>query len=138
MQTVTAAGGVIFRKRGEVYEAVLIYRNGVWDLPKGKKEEGESVEECARREVVEEIGISRPFIESFLTETYHEYHRDGDKFGKTTHWYSMKLPADTSSFAPQESEGISVVEWVDLDVAEQRVGFENLRNVLQALKISLK
>lgn len=138
MQTITAAGGVIYRKREEVWEVLLIYRNDIWDLPKGKKEKGESVEECARREVAEEVGISLPAIKSFLTETCHEYHRDGEEYGKTTHWYSMKLPADTQNFTPQESEGIAEVEWVDLDVARKRVGFENLKKVLQALEVLVK
>jgi 8-oxo-dGTP pyrophosphatase MutT (NUDIX family) len=41
-------------------EKVLLTRradNGLWCLPGGKMEPGESVEECCRREVVEETGL---------------------------------------------------------------------------------
>ena len=51
---VEASGGLVFNKDGDI---LMIFRNGKWDLPKGKLEIGESVEECAIREVEEECGI---------------------------------------------------------------------------------
>jgi 8-oxo-dGTP pyrophosphatase MutT (NUDIX family) len=131
----TAAGGVLYKQKKDKFEVLLIYRSGVWDLPKGKLEEGESIEDCARREVAEEVGISLPEIEARLTETYHEYRRDGKKYGKTTHWYKMSTDVQ-NSFTPEEQEGIEAVEWVDFDNALQRVGYENLEKVLTAFKNS--
>jgi len=37
---------------------LFIYRFNKWDLPKGKLDNGESVSECAIREVEEECGIA--------------------------------------------------------------------------------
>ena len=56
---IRAAGGLLIRsgKEFDATEMLLIFRNSVWDLPKGKLEEGESVPECAVREVSEEIGL---------------------------------------------------------------------------------
>ena len=49
-----AAGGVVKDAEGHV---LWIQRNGKWDLPKGKLERGESLEEAVIREVFEETGI---------------------------------------------------------------------------------
>ena len=54
---VDAAGGLICNDLGEF---LLIFRNGMWDLPKGKREKGESTAENAVREVMEECGIPAP------------------------------------------------------------------------------
>lgn len=143
MIPVTAAGGVLYRIRegdsppkAEV-EVLLIYRNGVWDLPKGKKEAGETIEECARREVAEEVGIPRPESECYLAETYHEYEQDGKSFGKTTHWYRMRTD-DRQTFTPQRQEGIEKVAWAAAEEACRRVGYDNLVEVLDAFTQSLQ
>ena len=48
---IQAGGGVTSDPEGRL---LLIFRNGRWDLPKGKLEPGEQIEECAVREVSEE------------------------------------------------------------------------------------
>jgi ADP-ribose pyrophosphatase YjhB (NUDIX family) len=50
---VMAAGGLVENEHGEI---LLIYRKKHWDLPKGKLDAGETLEECAVREVEEETG----------------------------------------------------------------------------------
>lgn len=130
MNSVSAAGGVLFRtsEDDELY-VLLIYRRDEWDLPKGKKEEDESFEECALREVSEEVGCEQPEIYSKIATTYHEYERDNKKYGKTTHWYSMKSDY-SKKLQPQKEEGIEKLAWVPLDEARKRVGYTNLIDVL--------
>ncbi|MEO6915694.1 MAG: NUDIX domain-containing protein, partial [Chitinophagaceae bacterium] len=41
---ISAAGGLVLNENDEV---LLIYRRGAWDLPKGKQDDPESIEECA-------------------------------------------------------------------------------------------
>lgn len=136
MTSVTAAGGVLYRKSAGGYDVLLIRRNGVWDLPKGKMEEGETTEECGCREVAEEVGIPLPEPKAKLTTTYHEYKRNGDLHGKTTHWFSMQTR--TGKFTPQRAEGITDVAWMPLAEAREAVEYENLRKVLLALKNQLE
>ena len=131
---IKAAGGILSRKRGALSEILLIRRNGVWDLPKGKLEEGESIEECVVREVEEEIGARSLEIVSHLCNTYHEYHEQSIHFGKTTYWYLMRAQSEDSfqQMEPQEEEGITEVEWVEARQALERVHFDNLKKVVKA------
>lgn len=133
LKPVTASGGVVYRqKEKDQPQVLLIFRRGVWDLPKGKLEMGETVEECAVREVAEEIGISnQPQIMAPLKNTYHEYEENGKKYGKTTHWFGMQLPSlPKNGFDPEVEEGIKKVKWVKLSEAKKLVGYENLVDVL--------
>lgn len=127
-----AAGGVVFKSNttGSINPHVLlIFRNGYWDLPKGGKEKGENLSECARREVSEEVGSSLPVIISRLGDSYHEYTEKGKLIAKTTAWYVMSMERE-EKFVPEKKEGIEKVEWVELEEAKRRVGFENLEKVL--------
>jgi len=51
---VLAAGGWVVNEKDEI---LFIFRRGKWDLPKGKLDNGEKLEECAQREVREETGL---------------------------------------------------------------------------------
>jgi len=108
-----AAGGLVENTAGDV---LLIYRNGLWDLPKGKLEEGESPEEGALREVKEECGIENLSLGNHILDTFHTYHLGGFRILKRTFWYYMK--SSDQNFVPQQEEGIEKVKWVpikDLD-----------------------
>ena len=63
-----AGGGLVFNQNGEF---LAIYRNGVWDLPKGKMEKGEDFEQTALREVEEETGLDELEARGLLLSTYH-------------------------------------------------------------------
>lgn len=139
METIVAAGGAVYKINNGDILILLIYRNGVWDLPKGKLEPDESVEECAVREVAEEVGISKlPKIESNLTDTIHYYPLKGKDVKKITHWYLMYFENLESEFTPQQQEGITKVEWCLLDEAIEKVGYENLEKVLAEVEKLLK
>ncbi len=127
---VDAAGGVLFRNVESQTDVLLIYRNGVWDLPKGKKEPKESFEACAVREVKEEVGIENVQIIDYIMDTYHEYEINGKKEGKTTKWYAMQSNQVNQEFFPQQEEGITDVSWKPLDHAKVIVGYKNLTEVL--------
>lgn len=136
MEKLTAAGGVLFRERDTEAgpEVLLIFRNGVWDLPKGKLEKDESIKECAAREVSEEVGSAPPTIHTHLTNTYHEYNEDDRSIGKTTYWYAMTLRDSVEGLSPEVKEGIQKLEWVPLDKAVERVGYKNLEQLLLEFK----
>ena len=104
----TAAGGWVWNENNEL---LMIYRNGYWDIPKGHLDEGESIEECALREVMEETGVSQLSIEKKIGLSRHIYDYKGTAVLKTTHWFQMKGKAN-DELIPQKEEGIEKVEWV--------------------------
>lgn len=126
---ITACGGVLFREHNSEMYVLLIKRRGFWDIPKGKIEEGESLEMCARREVAEEVGCILPDIVGSLGVTYHEYEMYDEVYAKTTWWYTMIT--DTHEFTPQAEEDIEEVLWVELREARRLVSFDNLKLVLE-------
>ena len=68
---IEAGGGVVLNERGEF---LIILRNGTWDLPKGKLEQGEDFQGAALREVEEETGLPGLTVVEPLVSTYHTYH----------------------------------------------------------------
>ncbi|MDV7187189.1 NUDIX domain-containing protein [Lutibacter sp. TH_r2] len=102
-----AAGGKVFNKNKEI---LFIYRFKKWDLPKGKLEKGETIEQCAIREVEEECGVSELIIEKELPTTYHIFKRNGKTILKVTYWFLMKSTY-IGKLQPQLEEGIEKVEF---------------------------
>ncbi|GMN05691.1 NUDIX domain-containing protein [Croceitalea sp. MTPC5] len=104
---VVAAGGLVRNKKGKV---LFIFRNKKWDLPKGKLDKGESIEDAAIREVEEETGVKGLVIDKYLRTTYHIFKRGGKYKLKKVFWFTM----DTSyngALVAQEDEGITKVKW---------------------------
>lgn len=112
---INAGGGLVSNSRGEF---LFIYRDEIWDLPKGKQEPGEDIKATALREVGEECGIVNLSLGQLICITHHTYHRDGLFMLKHTHWFHMKENA-TEALHPQTEEHISNARWVSHDgVAE--------------------
>ena len=100
-----AAGGKVLNQKNET---LFIYRFDRWDLPKGKLEQGETISQCAIREVEEECGVSELTIEEKLKTTYHIFQRKGKTILKISHWFLMKTEFN-GTLIPQEEEGIEKV-----------------------------
>lgn len=108
LPNVIAGGGKVYNKDGKI---LFIYRNNKWDLPKGKIEGKESIEETSIREVEEETGVEGLEIIKPLPTTYHIFKRRGRYRIKVTYWFEMKTNY-TGNLIPQEKEGITKVKWL--------------------------
>ena len=128
---VVAAGGLV---RTPDHRALMIYRNGRWDLPKGHHEAGESIEQCALREVEEETGIRPDTIVRPLCQTLHANQLFGRWELKCTHWFEMSA-SQAAATVPQQEEGIASVAWcTPIEVADHlRYTFPTIRTVFAAL-----
>lgn len=126
-KVIEAAGGVVEHKG----KLLLIYRRKVWDIPKGKLDKGESIEECAIREVEEETGV-KVKIDQKIDAVWHTYVTKRKYILKKTHWYAMHC-LDDSNMGPQLEEGIKKVEWMDMDQVRKALhdSYRSIRYVMQ-------
>ncbi|TXF74957.1 NUDIX hydrolase [Chryseobacterium sp.] len=129
-RVIEAAGGIVSNSSGEL---LFIKRLGKWDLPKGKIEEGESLEQTALREVEEETGLKNLILEKFVNNTFHIYtERNGDRILKTTYWFKMTCVGDQKA-VPQIEEGITHVAWKNNEEIQEDVlpsTFKNIKLIL--------
>ncbi len=106
---VVAGGALVFTPEGYF---LAIQRMGMWDLPKGKKEQQESFEECAKRETQEETGVELKDTRGrFLTVTRHFFQEKRIWKIKEVHWFSFEVSAPRP-VNPQRSEGIRQARWI--------------------------
>lgn len=122
---VIAGGGYVIRPGETEPSVLLIFRRGVWDLPKGKLDPGETIEACALREVQEEVGIRELTMTQPLGTTLHTYREKGYFRIKTTYWYQMATPE--TNFTPQAEEDIEAVTWMPWSKAVAQIGYDTLR-----------
>ena len=122
---VKAGGGLVRNEKGEI---LLIFRRGKWDLPKGKLDSGETIEECAVREVKEETGLIKVELGEPIDITYHTYVEKGTRILKESHWFEMKADS-TETLIPQTEEDILEIKWVSDDELK-----ECLKNTYSTIK----
>lgn len=127
---VKAGGGLVRNSEGRY---LFIFRRGVWDLPKGKLDPGETIEQCAVREVGEETGLLRVQLEAPLLVTYHTYDENGKHILKESHWFRMNAQ-DTAGLKPQQEEQITELRWVDGEEMKTLLThtFPSIRDVIGA------
>lgn len=133
-KVIEAAGGLV-EKEGKL---LLIYRRKVWDFPKGKLDKGETIEECAVREVEEETGV-KVAIDEEIDAVWHTYTTKKKYILKKTYWYSMHC-LDDKDMAPQLAEGIKKVEWMGLEEVRRALhdSYRSIRYVMQEYTKKLK
>jgi 8-oxo-dGTP pyrophosphatase MutT (NUDIX family) len=132
-EIIKAAGGLVVNNMGET---LLIRRNGVWDLPKGKIEKDEKKRAAAIREVQEECGIKELSIISKIGKSFHTYNLNDKPILKITYWYLMNYLGNRTPI-PQTSEGISEIIWSN-DEELKRISELTHPNLKSIFKIKLK
>ena len=129
---IDAAGGAVISGK----YLLVIFRNGKWDLPKGKIDSGEMPEKAAIREVSEECGISGQTIVKFLPSTFHVYKSPYDDeeiwIFKETYWFEMSYNGCMDCIKPQAEEGITMIKWVSSSKISEIMDntYENLKQII--------
>ena len=131
IKPIVAAGGLVMN---EEKEGLFILKRKRWDLPKGKLNKKESLEEGALREVQEETSVSGLKLDQFLCTTRHVFKNKNRLALKVSHWFLMYAPKQT--LIPQSEESIERAEWHSVDEILEENGsfYSNLLNVLVQYK----
>jgi len=124
----SSGGAVLSLRDGAVHVAMIATRGRTrWGLPKGAVSEGETSEQAALREVLEETGLEAKIVRPLDTIEY--FFRAGDTLiRKSVDFYLMSYVGGT--LTPQLTE-VDDVEWVSLSEAIQRASFDSERKLLE-------
>jgi 8-oxo-dGTP diphosphatase len=116
---IRAAGGIVHRfVLGGRVEIACIYREarGDWTFPKGKLDAGETFEQAALREVVEETGMFCRVVRFVGTTNYT--HRKGKP--KIVAYYLMSV--NEGEFAPNEE--VDELVWLPLEQVREHLTWD--------------
>lgn len=137
-----SAGGLVFKKTSKgVFLAMIKDSFGRWTFPKGHVEPGESNEEAAARETIEELGLE----EICLLEPLGKidiWFRDQHVFkGAIIHkdiFYFLFSTPSQSQLVPLFSEHVLDVAWVPLNQVLKKSFYSDLIPVIERALVILK
>jgi 8-oxo-dGTP diphosphatase len=126
---VRAAGGLVWRRRGDVVEFALVHRPAYddWSLPKGKLQDGEREEDAALREVEEETGLRCRLERPVGTNRYLD-RRGREKV--VAYWLMRPL---RGRFRPTRE--VDRIRWLPVDAAADVLTYEHDRALLLELDL---
>jgi 8-oxo-dGTP pyrophosphatase MutT (NUDIX family) len=124
---VEAAGGIVWRRRKGVVEVLLVHRPKYddWSFPKGKREAGEALSECALREVEEETGLRCSLGAELLGTSYLDRHGRA----KTVRYWAMQV--ESGDFTPNRE--VDATSWLASERAARRLSYAHDVEVLSSL-----
>ena len=131
----TSYGGVVVREAHEGLEVALIRPQSaenkqVWALPKGAKEDLESPEDAAVREVREETGMEAEVIGKIDAITYwFAWPPERVRYKKTVHFFLMRY---TSGEPTPDAVEVAEVRFVPLDGADKHASYASEKKILRA------
>ncbi|MDQ4049902.1 MAG: NUDIX hydrolase [Actinomycetota bacterium] len=121
---VEAAGGVVVREGRDGTEVCVVHRprHGDWSLPKGKLDAGESFEEAALREVLEETGLRCSLGRELETTRY----TDAKDRPKIVRYWLMEVGG--GEFQPNDE--VDELRWMSPEDAVGALSYEGDRGVI--------
>jgi ADP-ribose pyrophosphatase YjhB (NUDIX family) len=128
-----ATGGGVVIRDGQVLLLKRLKKQEI-RLPKGHVEAGETVAECAIREVREESGAREPLLVRQLGTVENRFAKGGERFLRHETWYLMSTPDEMIT----EHEPQWQPTWYPLDQAEQALTFEAERVALRWARAALE
>ena len=127
-----SAGGVVYRKRAERIEVILIAVGAPtrWQLPKGLFQHDESPEATAIREVREETGITARLCAPLENIEYWYYGQSRGqrvRFHKVVHFFLLEFQSGNTA---DHDDEVEEARWVEIEQAKKLLAFKNEQKVV--------
>ncbi len=134
MQYEKSCGAVIYRKFHGNTELLLIkhVNGGHWSFPKGHVEAGETEEETAKREIMEETGLEVVLDTSFREVVSYSPKKDTKK--DVIYFLAKAVNYD---FTPQQEE-IAQIRWVEINRTQSVLSYDNDKQLAAKAKPFIK
>jgi 8-oxo-dGTP pyrophosphatase MutT (NUDIX family) len=134
-RAVSAGGVLLAETRPDAPVALVAHRSArgslQWTLPKGAREEGETLAETALREVREETGLGAELIGPLDTIDYwFVWAPERTRYHKFVHYFLMRFAGGDFSQRDHEMEDAA---WFEPDEARRRMSFANERKLLDLI-----
>ena len=109
-------------------EVALVGRShaGIWALPKGTPQSGETIEQVAVREAQEETGLQVRLI-AYIGSISYSFVRDQIRYHKQVRHFLLEAVGGDTRFHDAEYD---IVEWFPLHEACRRLTYQNEVNIL--------
>lgn len=123
------AGGVVFRRRGDKIQFLLIQdAKNRWTIPKGHIEEGEDSKQTAVREIGEETGLQQMEIITWLGKINFRYRRQTSLVLMTTEIFLVRALGDTDKLKPED--WMNDCKWLDSADALDKIEYEDIGKLM--------
>lgn len=130
-----SAGGIVFRKTPRSIQfAIMKDSYNKWAFPKGHVEEGESREEAAARETLEELGLDEIRLHEYLGKIDIWFRDRFDKPGvlihKDIHYFLFSAPSD-AVLRPDPAEHVYAAKWVSPSQLVKMSSYSDMTPILE-------
>jgi 8-oxo-dGTP pyrophosphatase MutT (NUDIX family) len=127
-----SAGGIIL-ENGRVLSIQMRNLMGeeVWTFPKGHLDPGETPEQAALREVMEETGWECEITSDLFTARY-SFRRGPDEVAKDVRWFMMKRVGGEG--IPRTPDEVLGMRWLTLEEARKELVYHSDLEILDLLK----
>lgn len=129
------SGAVVYKRTANGIEYLLLQsqnKGHFWGFPKGHVEEGETLLDCAKREIFEETKLTLPIDTSFSVKT--EYDLPNGNHKEMT-LYTAELEEEETIHL--QAEEIKNSGWFNYEDARKQLTYDNLKDLLDQVDAHL-
>ena len=129
MEHVYSAGIITYKTDNDKIEYLILhYADGHWDMPKGKMEPGETKQETAHRELMEETGLTAQLHDDFEETIQYVFLNYDKKIAQKTAYFFIGRTTNSSISLSHEHTDY---QWLSYKDAIETLTYENAKNILK-------
>jgi 8-oxo-dGTP pyrophosphatase MutT (NUDIX family) len=130
-----SAGGIVLRRsKNRLAIAMMKDPYGKWTFPKGHVEEGESLEEAAARETLEELGLEQIRLIEELGKIdiwfRDQFNKKGKLIHKDIHFFLFETPGNANLHPDPEQHALDA-KWIPIGSVMKQSSYPDMVPILK-------